>query len=73
MDGDKRSNDMAKPKKDAKYLNVHIERDLYDKFDLFCKQYGQSKTAATELALRMYMTDIENKMKGNKADAREDV
>lgn len=64
---------MAQQKKDAKYLNVHITRKLYDAFDAFCKKYGQSKTAATELALRMYMTDIETKMKGNKTDAREDV
>lgn len=64
---------MGKLKKDAKYLNVHIERELYDRFDVFCKEYGQSKTAATEIALRMYMTDVENKMKGNKADAGENV
>lgn len=64
---------MPQVKKDAKYLNVHIERKLYERFEEFCKKYGQTKTAATELALCMYMSDIENRMKGTKTDAGENV
>lgn len=52
---------MARPKKDAKYLNVYIERSIYEKFDDFCKTVGQSKTVATERALTLYMDDMSKK------------
>lgn len=46
---------MGRPKKDAKYLNVYIRRDIYDKFSKFCSELGQSKTVAAERALEQYM------------------
>lgn len=46
---------MSRPKKDAKYLNVYIERKTHEEFDEFCAKIGQSKTVATERALRLYM------------------
>lgn len=50
--------DMSRPKKDAKYLNVYIERDIHEQFDEFCRKFGQSKTVATERALKMYMKEM---------------
>lgn len=52
---------MGRPKKDAKYLNVYIERSIYDEFEEICKELGQSKTVATERALLGYMQDIRKK------------
>lgn len=48
---------MGRPKKDARYLNVYIRRDIYDEFDEMCKVLGQSKTIAAERALSQYMRD----------------
>lgn len=44
-----------KQRKEVKYLNASIDKELHDEFNLFCKEMGQTKTAATEKALRMYM------------------
>ena len=35
-------------KKDAKYLNVYIEKSIYDRFAELCEQLGQSKTVGAE-------------------------
>ena len=64
---------MPRQKKDAKYLNVHIERKIFDRFNEFCKKNGQSKTAATELALKRYMDEMESLLKGLKNDAGKNI
>lgn len=46
---------MGRPKKDAKYLNAYIERSIHEQLEEFCEKFGQSKTVATERALKMYM------------------
>ena len=58
-------------KKDAKYLNVYIERKIFDDFDAFCNWLGQSKTVAAERALVMYMNSFkkEESKSGEKTDA----
>lgn len=53
---------MSRPKKDAKYLNVYIERAIHEEFDEFCTELGQSKTVATERALRLYMDTMRKNM-----------
>ena len=58
---------MGRPKKDAKYLNVYIRADIYTRFAEFCEKFGQSKTAATEIALTQYMNDMEIRI-GRKSD-----
>ena len=50
---------MPRPKKEARYLNVYIQKDLHDRFEEFCKKLGQSKTVAAERALKMYMDAYE--------------
>ena len=42
-------------KKDIRYLNACLDRDLHDELDAFCKKHGISKTRAVEVALRSYM------------------
>jgi hypothetical protein len=61
---------MAREKKDAKYLNVHIEYSLYERFDAFCKKYGYTKTGAVERAIASFMDEINRKM--NEAEVQRD-
>ena len=53
---------MARAKKDAKYLNVYISRETYEKFDKFCEEMGQSKSLAADRALVLYMEAMTKKM-----------
>ena len=39
---------MARTKKDAKILNIKLEREIYEKLERFCDESGQSKTVAVE-------------------------
>ena len=48
----------AQTKKDIRYLNVCIERNLHEEFERFCKEMGMSKTGACENAIRMYMSKM---------------
>lgn len=45
-------------KKDVRYLNVCMSRELHDKFEKFCKAYGMSKVGATEQAIKLYMDKV---------------
>lgn len=64
---------MSRQKKDAKYLNVYIERSIYDRFEEFCKKHGQSKTAASELALTQYMDRMEKLLEGADTNAGKSI
>lgn len=57
---------MPRAKKDAKYLNIYLSKHIYDEFDEFCKEIGQTKTMATERALEMYMKEMRGKLSNNK-------
>ena len=46
---------MPRPKKDGRYLNLYLDRALHEEFEQFCESLGQTKTVASERALRMYM------------------
>ena len=39
---------MPRTKKDAKYLNIKLDRTIYEKLERFCEESGQSKTVAVE-------------------------
>ena len=45
-------------KKETKYLNVNLDKDLYNEFDAFCKNHGMTKVGAVEQALKLYMTKM---------------
>lgn len=51
---------MPRPKKDGRYLNLYLDRALHEEFEQFCESLGQTKTVATERALRMYMDAVNN-------------
>lgn len=54
-------------KKEIKYLNVCMDKALYEELDQFCKKYGMSKVGVTETAIRLYMKNVNNAMEANKA------
>lgn len=58
---------MSRPKKDAKYLNVYLDRKIYEDFEKFCIEMGQSKTLAAERALQMYMREMRKKITSNES------
>ena len=47
---------MAQLKKDAKIINMKLDRGIYDKLEQFCFETGLSKTTATEKILEQYLT-----------------
>lgn len=53
-------------KKDARYLNVNIDRPVYEELEAFSTHTGISKTAAVQHGLRMYMDDFYRRNDGLK-------
>lgn len=49
---------MARPKKEAKYLNVYLDKQVHDELSTFCEESGQSKTLAVERAIQMYIENM---------------
>ena len=39
---------MPRTKKDAKYLNIKLDRAIHKKLERFCEESGQPKTVAVE-------------------------
>ena len=54
---------MAKPKKNGTYLNVCIEKPIYERLEAMCDDAGQSKTVAVERALTLYLDEYEEKQR----------
>lgn len=50
-----------KKKKDAKALNVCIERSIYERFSDYCYEVGQSKTTAIERILTQFLNEYGKK------------
>lgn len=42
---------MPRAKKDAKVLNIKLDREVYDNLEKFCDETGMNKTVATEKML----------------------
>ena len=53
-------------KKEIKYLNVCIDKNLHEEFEQFCKAHGMSKVGATEQAIRQYMDKMNKALKSVK-------
>ena len=39
---------MARPRKDSKPLNIKMDAELYERFEKYCDDMGQTKTTAVE-------------------------
>lgn len=59
---------MPRPKKQAKYLNVYLDKQIYDSLSEFCIESGQSKTVAVERAIQMYVKNFGEQKEGEKND-----
>lgn len=64
---------MPRQKKDVRYLNLYLDRTLHEEFEQFCESLGQTKTVASERALRMYMDAIERKEEKSYSDIIKEV
>ena len=50
---------MPRERKDGHYINLRIDRTLYDRFSKDCDQEERTKTAALERMLRAYLDAYE--------------
>lgn len=48
---------MAQRKKDGKYINLKIDRQIYDAFEKYAEEKGQTKTLALERILKEYLRE----------------
>lgn len=48
---------MGRPKKNGIYLNVCIDKNIYEQLEALCEEAGQTKTVAVERAIRAYLDD----------------
>ena len=52
---------MPRAKKDAKVLNIKLDRGIYDRLDQFCEETGMTKTVALERILNQYLDRYKQK------------
>lgn len=45
---------MSRTKKDAKTLNIKLDREIHEQLEQFCDESGMTKTIAVEKILRYY-------------------
>ena len=48
---------MSRAKKDGKCLNCIIERSIYERFEAYCEEVGQTKTLAIERILKQFLSE----------------
>ena len=46
---------MSRTKKDAKLLNIKLEREIHEQLERFCDESGMTKTMATEKILAQFL------------------
>lgn len=54
---------MARAKKDGRYINYYIEKEVVDKLDQYCDETGLTKTVAIERILAKYFEDYFSRSK----------
>ncbi|MBQ7994437.1 MAG: hypothetical protein IJM63_00060 [Solobacterium sp.] len=50
---------MPRERKDGHYINLRIDRGLYERFSRYCDQEERTKTAALERMMRAYLDAYE--------------
>lgn len=48
---------MSREKKDAKVLNIKLDREIHEELEQFCNESGMTKTIATEKILGQYLAE----------------
>lgn len=54
---------MPKPKKEGRFLNVKLENRIYDRFEEYIEEVGQSKTTAIERILKGFLDQRDEQKK----------
>lgn len=50
---------MGRPKKEGQYLNVRIDKGVYDRISEICEEAGHTKAYVVEKALTSFIEDYE--------------
>ena len=50
---------MPRARKDGKYINLKIERSIYERFEKYCVVEARTKTAALERMISTYLEQYE--------------
>ena len=53
---------MSRTKKDAKILNIKLDREIHEQLEQFCDESGMTKTVAVEKILQHYFEEYFNKI-----------
>lgn len=48
---------MSRTKKDAKLLNIKLDREIHEQLERFCEESGMTKTRATEKILAQFFEE----------------
>lgn len=48
---------MSRAKKDAKLLNIKLDREVHEQLEQFCDESGMTKTTATEKILAKFFEE----------------
>ena len=54
---------MARKKKDGKFLNIYMDRELNERIRIYAEEKGQSITVAIERILKEYLDNIDKTKK----------
>ena len=54
---------MSRPKKDGKFINAYVKRELVDRVDAYSESSCVPKTSIIEIALQEYLDKVEQKAK----------
>ena len=50
---------MGRPKEEGQYLNVRIDKGVYDRMSIICEEAGHTKAYVVEKALTSFIEDYE--------------
>ncbi|MBR6428545.1 MAG: TraY domain-containing protein [Clostridia bacterium] len=59
---------MPRKKKDAKFLNIRLDRQIHEELEAFCTETGRTKTKAVEMVLSEFLK--QDKKKKNRSAFR---
>ena len=59
IEGMFKGNAMPRARKDGKYINLRIDRKLYERFEKYCTVEARTKTAALERMISAYLEQYE--------------
>ena len=57
---------MPREKKDGRYINYYIDRQIYEKLDAYAKEKGQTVTMALERILEKFFNEEESRKQAEK-------